>query len=316
METAPLWLEIAEAPDTGAGYWVRADDGLRLRIGVWVPPAQAKGTILVFPGRTEYIEKHGRTVARLHDAGFASIVIDWRGQGASDRMTDDRQVGHVRHFADYQRDVAAMVEAATALGLPKPWFFTGHSLGACIGLRALSEGLRVSACAFTAPMWGINLPPRKRAVAWPAAWLASAIGKGDAFAPGTGGQCYVLANAFDGNRLTRDPEMYAYFIRQAEARGDLQIGGPSLGWLLQALGETRRLMALPCPDIPCVTYCGTADVVVDIPTIQQRMAHWADGTLHMIEGARHDMLCEMELVRDQVISGICNHFGGGSGPQP
>jgi lysophospholipase len=310
MKHAPLAHDIAEAPDYGRAYWCNAPDGLRLRVGHWPNADVAKGSILIFPGRTEYVEKYGRTISELTKRGYSVLVVDWRGQGLSDRSADDRRMGHVIRFSDYQNDVAAMVNAAEALELPRPWFMLGHSLGACIGLRALSAGIDMSACAFTAPMWGINLPAIKRAVAWPLSWSGQALGLGARYAPGMDGASYVLANAFDVNRLTSDGDMYRYFIAQAQGLTTHQIGGPSLGWLYQTLRETRALSQVPSPDIPCLVFCGRRDAVIDLQRVEDRMARWPNGTLSMIGDGKHDLLSEVPTIRDDVIARIDGFFGG------
>ena len=111
METAPFFAEIADAPEGGRAHWLVAEDGVRIRIGHWVP-ADAAGTVLLFPGRTEYIEKYGRAARDFATRGFAMAAVDWRGQGLADRLAGDVLSGHVDFFGDYQRDVRAVMAAA------------------------------------------------------------------------------------------------------------------------------------------------------------------------------------------------------------
>ena len=308
MQEAPLHLEIAEAPKGGTAQWIHANDGVRLRIGLWPGSSEPKGTLLIFPGRTEYIEKYGRTLADLADLGFYMLVIDWRGQGLSQRVAEDQKVGHVDVFSDYHRDVAAMVQTARELELPEPWHLIGHSLGACIGLRAISDGLLVSSCTFTGPMWRLNLPLLKRAAGWPASWAAQAIGKGEVLAPGTDSSSYVLSTPFEENRLTNDPDMYDYFIHQAQTLTDHQIGGPSMGWLFQTLKETRALTNIQTPSIPCLAFCGDQDQVVDVSAARDLVARWPNGRFKLIKNGKHDLFSEAFDVRSKVISRIFEHL--------
>ncbi|KPN62888.1 lysophospholipase [Aliiroseovarius crassostreae] len=308
MDQAPLYPEIAEAPEGGSAYWVYAKDRVRLRVGLWKPDSPQKGTVFVFPGRSEYIEKYGRTITELSKLGFGTFLIDWRGQGLADRSTTDAMTGHVDRFSDYHKDVAAMIEAAEELSLPKPWYLIGHSLGACIGLRALIDGFPMSACAFTGPMWNIKLPAVKRAAAWPLSWAAQTLGKGHIYAPGTDGTSYVLSTPYEANRLTNDAEMYEYYIRQATTLTDHQIGGPSLGWLFQTLKETKALSKVASPEIPCITFCGEQDEVVEISAVRDRMSRWPGGRLEMIPNARHDVFSEVPEIRNGVVARIGELF--------
>ena len=56
-------------------------DGVSLRFARWHPPPGRKGTVCLFQGRTEFIEKYFETVRELRARGFAVATLDWRGQG-------------------------------------------------------------------------------------------------------------------------------------------------------------------------------------------------------------------------------------------
>jgi len=288
-----------------------AEDGVRLRLGLWSPEAGCRGTILFFSGRSECIEVYGRTAAGFVARGFAVLIIDWRGQGLSDRLTQDRMQGHITRFVDYQRDVAAMVQAAHDLELPHPWHLLGHSMGGCIGLRALHESLPVSSSAFTAPMWGIRMTAAQGLLAWPVSWLAQALGKGHNYIPdktGNNRTSYVLNTGFEDNRLTQDADMYAYLVRLAENLPDRLIGGATLGWLYAALTECRALGRMPAPDIPALVFTAGLDEVVDNSVIAVRLRDWHDARSEYLPDAMHDILSERPVIRGRTISDICDFF--------
>ena len=128
---APYFADVAEGPAGATALWLRAGDGVRLRMGHWpagrhdaapeepagpAEEARARGTILMFPGRTEYLEKYGPTAAEFTRRGYAFAAIDWRGQGLSDRLHADRRLGHVGRFTDYQLDCAAFLTAWALCG--------------------------------------------------------------------------------------------------------------------------------------------------------------------------------------------------------
>lgn len=299
MQRAPFHAELADGPETGEAWWLTTGDGLRIRIGVW-PCANARGTALIFPGRTEYIEKYGRAASDLAARGYATVAIDWRGQGLSDKLLDDPAIGHVGQFPDYQRDVAATLQAAGELDLPRPWHLIAHSMGGCIGLRSVMEGLPVNSCVFSAPMWGITISPMQRPVAWALGWGTSRLRLGNTMAPGTSATHYVTAEPFAGNPLTTDQEMFDYMRRQLEVEPALSLGGPSIRWLHEALVETRGLARRPAPDLPCLTFLGTGETIVDPARIKTRMAGWPGGELEVIEGAGHEVMMETPTIRGHV----------------
>lgn len=288
---APFLSDIAYGAKGGAAHWAQTSDGLRIRIGHW-KPSDAKGTVLIFPGRTEFIEKYDQVAATFAHRGLASMAVDWRGQGLSDRMLDNPLIGHVAHFSDYQKDVDTLVRAARVLEMPRPFFLLAHSMGGAIGLRAAMEGLSVQAIAFSAPMWGIHLAPHLRPMAWVLSHLMPQVGQGHRLPPGTKIEHHVLSDGFEDNLLTRDPEQFTMMRQQLEAHPELALGGPSFVWLREALLETRHLASRPPPNLPCVTFLGTNERIVDVPAIQERMFTWKRGDLEIVQDGEHEVLME------------------------
>lgn len=290
MEQAPFFEEVAEAPAGAACVWLTAADGVRVRAAHW--RGGDRGTVLLFPGRTEYIEKYGPAAGEFARRGYAMATIDWRGQGIADRLIEDRAPGHVGRFRDYQLDVAALMDWVTAEDLPRPFFLVGHSMGGCIGLRAIHDGIPVSAVTFSAPMWGILMRSYLRPVAWGLSWLATVTGQGYRMVPSTSPLTYVLEADFEGNVLTRDREMFDFMRRQLTAHPDLAIGGPTLQWLYEALKETRALRLLPSPDLPCLTVLGAEERIVHAASIHDRMGRWPGSEFDLVGNAEHELMME------------------------
>lgn len=307
LTPAPLFTDIHPGPDPSAAYWAETPDGKRIRLGVW-PSEGARGTVLIFPGRTEYIEKYGPVAAEFASRGLASIAIDWRGQGMADRLLDDPLTGHVDHFTDYQKDVSALMRAARSLNLPRPYFLVAHSMGGAIGLRAVIEGMAVQAAAFTGPMWGIHIAPHMRLPARILSSLMPKLNQGHRLPFGTTNTPYVLVEPFENNMLTTDAPMYDMMRDQLTAHPELQLGGPSYIWLREALAETAHLAQRAAPSLPCITYVGTNERIVDVPRIHERMDSWKGGQLRVVEGGEHEILMESPELRVPVYDEIANLF--------
>ena len=296
MTAAPLHRDVDEGPADGRACWLTAADGVRIRVAVWALDA-SQGTVLLLPGRTEYVEKYGRAAADLAARGYCTLAIDWRGQGLADRPMADRMTGHIEDFAEYQADLDAMVAFARQQGLPEPYYLLSHSMGGCIALRGLLRGLPVQAAAFSAPMWGILMAAWMRPLASVLTSASRWFSFDDRYAPGTGATTYVLSAPFMGNSLTTDAEMWDYMKRQAQAHPELSLGGPSLGWVKAALTECQALSRLPSPDLAAICALGTAEKIVDVGPVHARMAVWPRGTLDLYPGAEHEVLMERPAAR-------------------
>ncbi|WP_170409448.1 alpha/beta fold hydrolase [Ruegeria arenilitoris] len=305
---APFFEDVAGGPAGGSAHWVTTADDTRIRVGHWYPEGATNGTVMMFPGRTEYIEKYGNTAVEFIDRGFAFLAVDWRGQGLADRLLDDPRVGHVDQFTDYQQDVHAALELAVQLDLPKPWYVIGHSMGGAIGLRAVLERDVFAACAFTGPMWGIFFTPIMKPLSRLTAYWGPRIGLGEKTPPTTSLESYVASQPFEGNMLTRDAAMYQMMKDQLEAHPELALGAPSTIWLREALDECAWLMEQTAPSTPALTFLGSHEQIVDRKAIRARMANWPSGTLVEIPDGEHEVLMEAPDVRGPVFDQLTGHF--------
>ena len=280
MQAAPFYNDLALGPEDVRAFWLKTSDGVRIRVAHW-PSAVEKntnGTIFLFPGRSEYVEKYGLVAAKFAEQGFHTIAIDWRGQGLADRLHSDVMLGHVGKFLDYQKDVAAIFEAAQELDLPKPWGMIGHSMGGGIGLRTVIGEHPFKAASFSGPLWGIEISTHLRPVAWTLGFL------------------------------TRDQELHDYMTRQLREKPEFQLGGPGLNWLYEALWETRILHKMPSPDLPCVVLLGTEEKIVDMDRIYDRVKRWPGCKLVELKGARHEVFFELRPDRERAIAALIDLF--------
>lgn len=310
METAPFFQDIARAPAGGEAWWLTTTDNVRIRAAIWPSSTgvAAKGTVFLFPGRTEYIEKYGQTAAAYSERGFSVATVDWRGQGLADRAPEDPLLGHVGSFDEFQRDVAALTNLAQWLDLPEPWYLVGHSMGGCIGLRALHSGMTVKAAAFSAPMWGMQIAPAMRPVAWTSSLIGHLIGLGMRLTPGTERESYAATAAFEDNTLTSDRDMFAFLKSQLTAHPELALGGPTLSWLRAALLETTALTRMAAPEVPAVTFIGGNERIVEVAPVHSVMEKWSAGSLVHVDGAEHEILMERPDVRERFLDTTTDLF--------
>ena len=312
MEQAPFHADLAEGPEGGYARWLAAEDGVQIRAGIWPGPDGARGTVFLFPGRCEYIEKYGRTAVALRERGYASLAIDWRGQGLSQRLLKNPDIGHVGRFLDYQLDVAAVLALAAAEDLPRPWYMIAHSMGGAIGLRSLIDGAPFSAAAFSAPMWGVLIAPKLRHLARTLPHIARRVGLGGRQTPTTNRADFFQTAPFEGNLLTTDREMWDYMKRQTAAVPRFRLGGPSLIWLGEALTETLALQRAEKPAVPAHVSVGDLEKIVD-PDVVLRVARgWAGCTVTEVPGAEHELLVEAPEIRAGFLDRAEEAFGRGT----
>ena len=86
------------SPDDVITGKITTPDGVELRFARWGSPVHSKGTVCIFTGRGEFIEKYFETVRDLRKRGFAVAIMDWRGQGRSSRQLSDPRKGYVEQL--------------------------------------------------------------------------------------------------------------------------------------------------------------------------------------------------------------------------
>ncbi len=110
--------------------------------------------------------------------------FDHRGQGLSDRLLPDSDMGHVYDFNDYIDDMELVLQQLNLSGYQQR-FVISHSMGGAIATRYLQthpdhnfDGLILSA-----PMFGINLPWYLSPIAIPVTQILAAVSPQPSYAP-------------------------------------------------------------------------------------------------------------------------------------
>ena len=67
-------------PENAVAGTLTTPDGVTLRFARWLPPPGRKGTVCIFPGRAEFIEKYYHTERDLRGRGISGAALDCRGQ--------------------------------------------------------------------------------------------------------------------------------------------------------------------------------------------------------------------------------------------
>lgn len=96
--TLLLALHASGAQGLEYDWWVAAD-GAVLREAVWLPEGERRGTLVVLPGHQEFAEKFQELAEWATYRNWEVRFLEWRGQGLSDRVLEDRHKAHQRDFA-------------------------------------------------------------------------------------------------------------------------------------------------------------------------------------------------------------------------
>ena len=288
-------------PDGAVTGMLKTPDRVSVRFARWPPPPGRKGTVCIFQGRTEFIEKYFEVVRDLQARGFAVATLDWRGQGLSDRALGDSRKGHVTSFDKYAIDLETFMQEVVLPDCPPPLFAVGHSMGASILMRAAARrGRWFERMVLSAPMIRLaNIPLRNAA---PAIMRAMRfVGLGGAYVPG-GGPIGPSTMPFARNPVTSDPVRHARTAAVIAANPALALGAPTVAWLDAAF---RVMAEFANPAFPAklrqpmlMVACGR-DRFVSSGAIEDFGSRLRVGSYLILPGAMHEVLMEQDPFREQ-----------------
>ncbi len=289
--------------------------GLRLHYCIYRNPT--KPLIMVAPGRIEAAFKYRELAMDLWHNGYEVVVLDHRGQGLSERMIPDANVGHMDRFEWAAEDLITLTRRCQRAH--QSVLVLGHSMGASIALRVMELAPELyRAGAAIAPMLSLPLGvPRWLARPWvgmKASWAQWQWHRSKKI-PG-----YISRSrqdyrdpGFADNVLTSSAVRYTAFRKLYHQQPELQLGGPTANWLSQAIrlmadiqkdasALTQPLLMIIAGDERVVTASGQQQLHQRLRQLG-RPVSWL-----LLEQARHEILEECDAFRSTALEGILNHF--------
>lgn len=286
-----------DAPEGAEEHWLEGRGGVKVRVVCAPSIGAARGSVIVAPGRTEFVEKYFEVMREVQARGFAVFCIDWRGQGLSGREVDNGLKGHLASFDDPVNDLSTALKLLAAK-LPRPHIGLAHSMGGAIVLRALqTRRVELDAAAFTAPMWGIA---GLNDVAKKYARFMTSLGAGGQFAPSV--ETKWKRENFKKNPVTHDRERHARCQGLVAEEPRLALAGPTIGWVAAAADATEGFLqpgALAHIRIPILVATAAEEQLVDNGAQAQVIEQLPDAQHLTIAGAKHEILMETDDLRAQ-----------------
>ena len=292
-------------PEKAVAGRLRMRDGKFLRYARFAATARPlKGTVVIIPGRNECIEKYFETIRYLSSRGLGTLTFDLRGQGGSDRLIADPVRGYVVSFDDYVADLEEVFEQVALPDCRSPFYVLAHSTGGLIALLA-APGLvnRVRRMVLSAPLIefassSLSMQNMRRLTA-----LLFYLGMGSIYAGG--GPRPLEGTPFATNKLTTDHARYMRNQTIYEEHPELALGSPTVAWIHAVCDAVERLQDpefLARIHVPLLIVAAGADEVVSTPATERLAQRIRSGSLITIDGARHELLQEADLYREQVMA--------------
>ena len=298
--------------------WLAADGWPIRRIDWPAPQGSARGSLLFVPGRGDFYEKYLETLDFWHRSGWRVTAIDLRGQAGSGRLGSDPLTGHIDDFETWVKDIAGFW-AEWRASRPGPHVLVGHSMGGHLALRAIAGGkVDADAAVLSAPMLGFTASLLPAGIMHWAAKLIMRLGDPRRPAWKWSEKPGELPET-RARLLTHDPERYADELWWREQRPELAMGPGSWGWVERGYASMRwlaRREVLAGVKVPVLLLCADNDKLVSPKATHAAALHLKHGELIRYgDEARHELLREVDSVRDKVLASIDNFLARAAPPR-
>lgn len=274
------------------GFGVVEACGFRIATHYWLP-ANAKGTLVIVHGYYDHVGVYAKAIAFGLQQGLAVLAYDLPGHGLS-----SGEQAAIDSFDQYADVLELILQRAQTL-LPSPWFALGQSTGGSVLLNHLWRyGQQPTAITFT----GIALCAP---LVLPRTW-------------GTGRWLYLLVHRFikhmpRGKSKSSHDDAFNRFIDEQDC---LQSRCLSVRWVgaMKAWDKQFRQFpplarSLPLSNKPLLVVQGDEDMTVAWRyNLRQIRRALPDARVVMIPGARHQLVNEEQVLREQIFTEISRHF--------
>ncbi len=256
-------------------------------------------TILISSGRTEAAIKYKEVIFDLFNNGYSVYIHDHRGQGLSDRMLDNREMGYIDTFQFYIDDMKYFYDNYLKLKNYKKTYLLAHSMGGLIGMTYLEQNPNdFDAAAFSSPMLGFKPPG--------CAIVKVMDGDKPKYALGEAEYKDNLTT-FEGNILTGSEVRYYRMVEAFTNEPTAKLGGATYHWAHKSCQQFDYLFDnIDKLNTPFILFSAKNEQIVD-PYAHQKFVAAAkkfnkDCIGYTVENAQHELLIEKDEQRIETIN--------------
>lgn len=272
-----------------------------------------KGKFLLTTGYNESHLKYAEFIMNLFEMGFSVYCFDHRGQGFSERFSEQSKRGYVDKFEHYINDLSQFFDYVSRHDNPVlPVHIIAHSMGGAISLLALlNQKITPKSLVLSAPMLEIVLGPT-RLLELPVLYLSHLmclLGRSKNYVFGQT-DC-IPFRPFEGNDVTNSKGRYTAWRNHIHDLEEMQLGGPTFGWMQQAILFSKKIRKTKNEiKTPILILQAEKDTVVANDAQTAFCKKLSNCNLILVNHAKHEVLMEADCIRNQVLEDIKNFVMG------
>ncbi|GMQ46437.1 alpha/beta fold hydrolase [Vibrio sp. 10N] len=263
--------------------------------------------IVLVQGRNETFWKYQELIHELSQH-FSVYTYDHRGQGESERLVEESELGHIDDFGRYVEDLATFVDTVVhELGGYDDIEMLAHSMGGAVATQYLAtKPNKVKSCVLTSPMFGLKLPKVVGGLHSATIKVISQLQKTPHYAPT---QTAFVAKSFENNDHTTSKVRFQAYSDLLISNPRLRLGGVSPKWITEAMAAGKQcLRYAKSISTPILIIQPEADNVVSNAAQDLFNERCLTSRMLSVPHARHDILIEADRYRDWTLKHIFNFY--------
>lgn len=309
--------ERFDEPVNWRWHQYKTPNGKSVRYGSAFPKDSIPdAVVIILPGRTEFAEKYHEVSRDLLARNYGVWILEFVGQGRSDRYFKDREKRHIVDFGyetetlyklikDYAKPAAVHPEVGRI-----PLILLGVSAGANVGIRFMQKYPQYfMAAALVAPMIKIAKP------SWAGNCLRLLMCNvlrpfNKSYVPGKQDwTCNGERKKFGESIFSSDKERDAMHYNSMAEDEELRVGDPTIKWYHEAVkscGVVNKDKFLEQIKIPCLVATAGKDCIVDSGAAQDLARRLPNASILDLEQSQHEILMERDDIRDRFFESFDN----------
>ena len=286
----------------------KGERGLKIHYRIYGQVSPTTQPLVIAPGWTEFSLKYMELASDLIQRGFSPVyVLDYRGQGASQRILNDPEKSHVEDFLFYTRDLETFISQKILPHHPKQKLrLIAHSMGAVVALLyVLSQPNTIQSLVLSAPMLRIKSPEFLQNLALTLSPLFQWLLPQHPFLVSK----RVKSKKFYSKNLISHSAPRYEFNKYLEHHHSFYLRGVTLKWAEEAIKKSRLVRQKAHKFyVPLLILVSGQDQLVDNKVIEEFCLKAKRGFLIKFPSAKHEILMEKDETRNKAIKSIVEFF--------
>lgn len=273
----------------------------------YFPVNNSKATVVISSGRTEGMVKYQELIYDLNNNGYSVYIYDHRGQGFSQRMTQDSRLGYVKDFFNYVKDLKYFVD--NIIKHDEKLFLLSHSMGAQVAsLYAQTYPYDFDALVLNSPM---HQP--KLFTEFTTGFLCDIVEYMIDDTPKYAiGKFYFdfTDNNFFFNMLTHSELRYSIVNESYALNPETKIGWTSVNWVAESCKVSPLVLKYADKiKVPVLLIQSGNDYLVNLKPQEEFCSKLGDlCKMVPVDEAYHELFFEKDIYRNKALSAMFEFF--------